>query len=169
MRSALEEDFAPDASCGTGGPAGFVRSAARELAYNASRARGALVFDLAVLAFCVMGFYGNEYALKPFIATTFSGSMGAYLVQCHLNDFVGGMAFLAYTNLLLDLVRPDMRIRRLATSVAYLFLCGLFWEYAAPLFIKASTADPLDLGAYVLGAATYWLIACLLSEHLRVR
>lgn len=169
MRAAPEEDFVPDASCGTDGPASFARSVVRELLYNALRARGALLFDVAVLAFCLTGFYGNEYALKPFVAAAFSGSMGAYLVQCHLNDFVGGLAFLAYTNLLLDLVRPDMRIRRLATSIAYLFLCGLFWEYAAPLFIKASTADPLDLAAYVLGAVAYWLIARLFNEHLRVR
>lgn len=127
------------------------------------------MFDLTVLAFCAMGFYANEYALKPFAAATFSGGVTTYLVQCHLNDFVGGVAFLAYTNLLLDLVRPDMRIRRLATSVAYLFLCGLFWEYLAPFCIKASTADPLDLVAYILGAATYWFIARLLGTRPCVR
>ncbi|MEC4183914.1 hypothetical protein VJ918_03740 [Adlercreutzia sp. R21] len=142
-----------DARC----PCGFVRSVARELAYNAGRARGALIFDLAVLAFCFVGFCGNEYALKPFAAAVFPDSPVAYLVQCHLNDFLGGAAFLAYTNMLLDLVRPDMRIRRLTTSVVYLFLCGIFWEYAAPLFVKASTADPLDLLAYMTGAAAYWL------------
>ncbi len=150
-------------------PGGFARSVARELAYNAGRTRGALVFDLAVLAFCFVGFYGNEYGLKPLAAAAFPDSLATYLVQCHLNDFLGGAAFLAYTNLLLDLVRPDMRIRRLATSLVYLLLCGLFWEYAAPLFIKASTADPLDLVAYMTGAAAYWLAARPLSGHLRVR
>ncbi len=150
-------------------PGGFARSVARELAYNAGRARGALMFDLAVLAFCLVGFYSNEYGLKPFAVVTFPDSLATYLVQCHLNDFLGGAAFLAYTNLLLDLVRPDMRIRRLATSLVYLLLCGLFWEYAAPLFIKASTADPLDLVAYMTGAATYWLAARPLSRHLHLR
>ena len=168
---ARAEPVAPCASCHANAerPGGFARSVTLELAYNAGRARGALVFDLVVLAFCFAGFYGNEHGLKPFAVAAFPGSPATYLVQCHLNDFLGGAAFLAYTNLLLDLVRPDMRIRRLTTSLVYLFFCGLFWEYAAPLFIKASTADPLDLVAYMTGAATYWLAARPLSRHLHLR
>ncbi|MCR2034528.1 hypothetical protein [Adlercreutzia mucosicola] len=137
------------------------------MAYNAGRARGALIFDLAVLALCFVGFYGNECGLKPFAAAAFPDSPATYLAQCHLNDFLGGAAFLAYTNLLLDLVRSDMRIRRLATSLVYLFFCGLFWEYAAPLFIRASTADPLDLVAYLAGAVVYWLAGLPLRRRLR--
>lgn len=163
------EPVAPCASCSESAdrPSGLMRSVVLELAYNAGRARGALVFDLAVLAFCCAGFYGNEHGLKTFAVAAFPGSPATYLVQCHLNDFLGGAAFLAYTNLLFDLVRPDMRIRRLATSLVYLFFCGLFWEYAAPLFIKASTADPLDLVAYLAGAFVYWLVGRPLRRLLR--
>lgn len=137
----------------------FARSVGGELAYNAGRARGALVFDAVVLAVCFAGFCGNEFAFKSFVAGAFPGSAVAYVAQCHLNDFLGGAAFLAYTNLLFDLVRPDMRIRRIANCLGYILICGFFWEYLAPLVVKPSVADPLDMVAYALGAAAYWMAA----------
>ena len=34
-------------------------------------------------------------------------------------------------------------------AVAFLLLCGLFWEYVSPLLIPGSVSDPLDLLAYL--------------------
>lgn len=84
------------------------------------------------------------------------------LVHNHLNDFLGGIAFLGYTNLLLDLVRPCARICKLPFCLGYIFLCGLFWEYLAPAFVPNSIGDPLDLIAYTCGGGTYWCLAQLM-------
>ena len=97
--------------------------------------------------------------LKQVIAP--DASLPSLLVHNHLNDFLGGIACLGYTNLLLDLVRPSIRIRKLPVCLAYIFACGLFWEYLAPSFVPGSVGDPLDLIAYVCGSAAYWCIARL--------
>lgn len=74
------------------------------------------------------------------------------------NDYLAGMAFMAYTNLLFDVVRPSCRIARPLTCAVYILGCGLVWEYVIPIFIAHSVSDPWDLLAYLLGSMTYWLI-----------
>ena len=66
---------------------------------------------------------------------------------------------MAYTNLLISLVRPEVRFKKLAVIAVYIFLCGLFWEGVAPQFIANSVGDPLDILSYLIGAVLYW--ACL--------
>lgn len=129
----------------------------REARSNILASRRALAFDACILAACCVLFYSNNLVLKQAVPP--DATLLSLLVHNHLNDFLGGIAFLGYTNLLLDLVRPSARICRLPFCLAYIFLCGLFWEYLAPFFVPGSIADPLDLAAYVFGSAVYW---CLL-------
>ena len=82
-----------------------------------------------------------------------------YLLRCHVNDWLGGIAFAAYLNLILSLSRwPEKRLRRPGQFAVAGLLCGLFWEGIAPLFLPGSTADLLDVAAYVLGMLTYWML-----------
>ena len=80
----------------------------------------------------------------------------ASLFKNHVNDFIGGIAFLAYTNVLLALVKPDKMIKSPLVTLAFIFCCGLFWECVAPLLVPGSIGDPLDLASYVLGGCAYW-------------
>lgn len=66
---------------------------------------------------------------------------------------------MAYTNILIDVIKPEVRFTRLKACLIFIFLCGLFWELAAPLFVEGSVGDPLDLLAYLIGAFVYWALA----------
>ena len=79
-----------------------------------------------------------------------------YICQCHLNDYIGGIVFCIYLNVLLILNKR--------TPVVSLFpLCGimicvsLMWEYFFPLMLPYSTSDAWDVVAYMLGTITYYL------------
>lgn len=145
----------PDISEKGEGIRGFAKACVAEARRNVSISRRNLIFDAAVLFACFLLFEGNNLVLKPLCASYAQSGMVGYLIQCHLNDFIGGVAFLAYVNLLLDLVKPDVRFRKLAPSLIFIFCCGLFWEVVAPTFVPGSTGDVLDLIAYVVGAAAY--------------
>lgn len=111
----------------------------------------ALVIDAAVLGAALVLFCLNNQVIKEALAGTFAGDF----FKNYFNDVLGGIAFLAYTNIVVGLVRPTLRLRRLASIAAYLFLCGLFWEYAAPLFVAGSVSDPWDIVCYVVGGVGY--------------
>lgn len=118
-------------------------------------------FDALVLVGALALFALNEHAVKPAIeGAPLCADAGLTIVELvirgYFNDFLGGLAFLAYANLLMAFVRPRCRIRRLSVTLAFIAACGLFWEYVAPLFVPGSVSDPWDVLAYCLGGATYW-------------
>lgn len=57
---------------------------------------------------------------------------------------------LSLANLLLSAGRLPP-LTRVLPAAAFLLLCGLFWEYVAPLLVSSSVSDPLDLLAYLAG------------------
>lgn len=138
-------------------------------------------FDACLLVAALALFAINEHLVKPAaLSTAFASgvlanggalaagfSFAKAVVLGHLNDFLGGFAFLAYTNLLIALVQPRYRICRFSVALAYIFCCGLFWEYAAPLFVPDSVSDPWDVLAYCMGGAAYWG-ACIVRRHARM-
>lgn len=75
---------------------------------------------------------------------------------------------MCYSNLLIDLVKPEVRFKKLTSVLLFILLCGLFWEYVAPLFVEGSVTDPLDVASYALGGFLYWLLmkAC---HHISIR
>lgn len=118
--------------------------------------------DAILLVGAALAYALNSLVLKPL----FAGSPFAWLFGGYLNDAVGGIAFLAYANLLIALYSPAKRIRRLPRCLAFIFACGLLWEYAFPVIVPNSTTDPLDLVAYLVGALAYWAIAFALEGRL---
>lgn len=112
-------------------------------------------FDIAVLLIAAALYALNAAFLKP----AFAGVPAGVFFAGYFNDILGGAAFLAYTNALVCLYDPRRRLRRFVSCVAYISCCGLFWEFAAPCFVADSTADVLDLVAYVVGAVLYWASA----------
>lgn len=138
---------------------GPIKGALGALAHNAKAERACLLFDAALLICCAALFYANSLVVIKWLAEMFPGSIAAYVAQCHLNDLLGGLAFMCYANILIGLVKPEVRFKTLKATIIFMALCGIFWEYAAALFIVASTSDPLDILAYVLGATLYWCLA----------
>lgn len=99
------------------------------------------------------------YAVNQRVKMRIDWPVVGYLLRCHVNDYLGGIAFAAYLNLILSLSRwPERQLRRLWQFLAAGVLCGLFWEWIAPRFLPNSVGDPWDVAAYVLGMLTYWLL-----------
>lgn len=144
----------------------------QQLKDNIIASKNNLIFDVVVLLICFCLFELNNLVIKDLIppgpdpAMQLSAqSIVSAIIHNHFNDFLGGCAFLAYTNTLLDLVNPQVRFRRLAPCIVYIFLCGLFWEFVAPLFIKLSTTDIADLFAYIFGGTIYWIATSLFNKR----
>lgn len=101
------------------------------------------------------------YAVNQQIKHRVKWEAAGYLLRCHANDYLGGIAFAAYLNLVIALSRwPARRLHSPLQFVAAGLLCGLFWEGIAPLFLARSTGDWLDVAAYLLGMLTYWALGC---------
>lgn len=81
------------------------------------------------------------------------------ILRYHFNDFLGGISILGYVNLVLSLKKGrPWRIKRLVSCLVFVLFCGFCWEYVAPLVLENSTGDWLDVLAYLLGGAVYWLL-----------
>lgn len=81
--------------------------------------------------------------------------------QNHFNDFLGGLLFPIYVNLLCLLLRHNPIIKTLLSALALEILCSVFWEAVAPMVLLYSTADLIDCFCYMLGGLTFWIIQCL--------
>lgn len=105
-----------------------------------------------VLFFVVFALYHlNNYILK----SKTSGILN-HILTCHFNDFMGGLLFVAYTNVIL-LTRKNM-LSKLPHILLFCLGAGLFWEFATPLFYKDTVSDWIDVGCYILGGFVYWLL-----------
>lgn len=156
----MNDQALTEGSQGSTGLSGFLKACLSELRCNIKRSGRNIVFDAIVLFACFVLFESNNLFLKPWISTFDLGTID-YLMQCHANDFLGGLAFLAYTNLLIDIVKPEVRFKSFKTILVYIFLCGTFWEYIAPVFIANSVGDPYDLLAYAIGGTLYFVLNAL--------
>ena len=78
----------------------------------------------------------------------------------HLNDFLAGLFFPAYTNLIVSYskARKLLRVDTLPRILVLILACSFVWEFIAPLFLPFSKGDLLDIICYVLGSIFYWLI-----------
>ncbi|MBQ7766597.1 MAG: hypothetical protein IJ397_07140 [Lachnospiraceae bacterium] len=80
-----------------------------------------------------------------------------YLCKCHVNDFIGGVVFCAYTNCILHWAKAK-RITKIFHILFYIFACGMLWEFFFPIVLSYSVSDWLDVLSYLLGGLTYYLI-----------
>lgn len=141
----------------------FLRESIKYIRENFQSVKFYALMDAVILLVAAILFYANEFLITPAISYSAGETILHYLITSHANDLLGGIAFMAYTNLLLSLVRPELRFKKLTSIAIYIFFCGLFWEYVAPLFVANSISDPLDILAYLAGATLYWI--CLLATN----
>ena len=100
------------------------------------------------------------YAVNECIKYRVSMPIAGYLLRCHFNDYLGGVSFAAYVNLVLSASR--FRHKRLRRPLHFILLgiaCSLCWEVAAPLFLPYSTGDLWDGAAYLAGMLTYYFFS----------
>ncbi len=77
-----------------------------------------------------------------------------YLCKCHLNDYIGGIIFPAYVNILL--IQTNRKPVKSYSAIGTMMLCcGIVWEYIFPYLFAYSTSDILDVVSYILGGITY--------------
>ena len=77
-----------------------------------------------------------------------------YFCKCHLNDYLGGVIFPSYVNILLIRTHRNPITNYLFIGIMML-CCGIIWEYIFPYLFDYSTSDILDVISYVLGGITY--------------
>ena len=108
------------------------------------------------LAFGIFGLYLlNQFIFKQ---------IGPSFFRFYFNDLLAMPLLLAYSNSLYAIFGKTKYA--LATPIRILALtlfAALVWEAAAPIFIERSIGDLLDVGAYLVGGALYYMWLCVLS------
>ena len=79
------------------------------------------------------------------------------MLRNHLNDYIGGIFFCIYVNLLL-LYSKKKSILKFKFLFLLMIIVSILWEYFFPLFLNYSTSDKYDILAYLLGTLTYYTI-----------
>ena len=111
--------------------------------------------DGYILAAAFLVYLVNRFCLKESIDIPIL----RYILRCHFNDFLAGILFLAYINLLLSFSKfSHIRVQSLPAAAAIMGLCGIAWEYVLPLLHGRGTCDPWDILAYICGGIAYTLI-----------
>lgn len=80
-----------------------------------------------------------------------------YICVCHLNDYLCGVLFVAYSNIFL--YTRGYYLHKLLYILLFCFFAGLFWEFVVPFIRPDSTSDWIDVFCYVLGGFTYWVLS----------
>ena len=79
-----------------------------------------------------------------------------WIMQCYFNDFIGGITFISYCNIIFECYREP--VKQLWKIEILLLCCGIFWEYITPLYRSNTVSDIFDIVAYMGGGFLYWLI-----------
>ena len=112
--------------------------------------------DYRILIVALVVYSVNRFIAKPHVGDTMIG----YIIKCYLNDYLGGVCFLAYTNVILEHSKyHQMRIAKLRYAIVIMVACGILWEYALPLIYPRGTSDLVDVIAYTLGGSTYVMLS----------
>lgn len=96
------------------------------------------------------------YIVNRLIKSYINIPIVGYICKCHLNDFIGGMLFCSYVNIVLVLnsKKPLIKLNNL---IIFMFMVSIAWEYIFPLILSYSTSDIFDVLSYLLGTIAYHL------------
>lgn len=111
-------------------------------------------YDLFML--CVVS---ALYFINQIIKSEIPQGIVGYFVRCYANDVLCGVLIMSYSNLILSYARRPLKpFEKYRHIFAYVFVCGLFWEYGARFIKPSATLDMFDIVAYIVGATIYWSI-----------
>ena len=111
-------------------------------------------FEASAFIFTAFLYLSNNFVLKEI-----SAGVVNYFFVCYFNDLICPFGFVSYTNMMLFFI--NKKIEKFHHVLIFCFLCGLVWEFIAPLLKESSVTDPCDLFCYCAGGAVYWIIRCL--------
>ena len=80
----------------------FLRESIRYIHENFQSVKFYALMDAVILLLAAILFYANEYLITPAISSFAGETIWHYLITSHANDLLGGIAFMAYTNLLIS-------------------------------------------------------------------
>jgi hypothetical protein len=82
-----------------------------------------------------------------------------YIVQGYLNDFLGMIALLVISNMLLSFHKEkDVRLKSFIKIFTFSLVVGIFWECGTPFYKVSSVTDIYDIVVYQCGAVFYYII-----------
>lgn len=100
-----------------------------------------------------MSLYVINRSVKYYINISILSEIFRY----HFNDYLGGIVFLSYVNIILSFSKYK-QANDLKSVLIYATICSIAWEGIIPIFSSKSTGDVLDVLAYFAGALTYYFI-----------
>ena len=106
------------------------------------------IVDVALVFFTALFYLLNNLVFKK----TTTGILRLFFI-CYFNDLICPLLFVAYVNLLLNPLKK--RLSKIWQIIVLCFLCGLVWEFVAPLLKKGSVTDIFDLFCYCIGGILY--------------
>ena len=118
--------------------------------------------DAEILIFSLAIYTVNRYWLKNVMTIPEI----KYILQCHFNDYIGGISIIYYINIVLCLSNhKEWQINSLGKAIGIGLLCGILWEILFPMVLPRGTSDWLDIVAYIMGSATYVLINNIVLKY----
>ena len=97
-----------------------------------------ILFLLSITGYLLNRFWFSSYKLL-------------FLIN-YFNDFLAGILFPAYVNILLAFY--GRRMKGWLIPLIIILIAGLFWEYVTPLYHQC-VSDPKDIVAYMSGTLIY--------------
>jgi len=81
-------------------------------------------------------------------------------IAYYMNDILAGVLVVAFFNFAFSFYSVrTICLNTLLTILTFTFICGLFWEYIAPLYKPKSTGDYKDIIAYCCGGIIYYALS----------
>ena len=105
------------------------------------------------------------YLLNNFIFKKTSTGISYYFFVCYFNDLICPLGFVAYVNIALSFI--SKRLEKLYQILIFCFVCGLVWEFVAPLLKESSVTDFYDLLCYCIGGILYWIIKIVIQKGVK--
>lgn len=110
--------------------------------------------NLNILMVCLAIYFVNRLTNDTYYIPYLS-----YILRYHFNDYLAGIVFLAYLNIILAISKyKHIKVLKLSQVIFTGILIGTFWEYITPIYKSDSTSDIIDVICYVLGAISYKFI-----------
>ena len=110
--------------------------------------------NLNIFVVCLAIYFVNRLTNDTYFIPYLS-----YILRYHFNDYLAGIVFLAYLNIILAISKYKyIKVLKLSQVIFTGILIGTFWEYITPIHKNDSTSDIIDVISYVLGAISYKFI-----------
>lgn len=107
--------------------------------------------NLYIFIVCLVIYFINRLTNDLYYVSHLS-----YVLRYHFNDYLAGIVFLAYLNIILSVSQYDyIRILKWSQIIFIGIIIGIFWEYITPIYKTDSTSDIIDVICYIFGAVSY--------------